>query len=83
MYAAAPMIGGTNAPPELAAASIPPAIAGLKPTLRINGIVNVPVVAVFATAEPDRDPIMPLPITATFAGLPVLVPNIRLAKFKI
>ena len=51
--------------------------------LRINGIVNVPVVAVLATAEPDSDPIIPLPITATFAGLPVLDPNIRLAKFNI
>ncbi len=76
------MIGGTNAPPELAAASIPPAIADGNPDRFINGIVNVPVVAVFATAEPDNDPIIPLLSTATFAGAPTLEPNTRLAKFR-
>jgi hypothetical protein len=49
------MIGGTSAPPELAAASIPAACSGLKPAERMSGIVNVPVVAVLATALPERE----------------------------
>ena len=83
MYAPAPIIGGTNAPPELAAASIPPAIAGLNPVRCIKGMVNVPVVAVFATAEPESEPIMPLLSTATFAGPPALVPKMRRANSRI
>ena len=77
------MIGGTRAPPELAAASIPAAVLGLKPLLCIIGIVKVPVVAVLATALPDRDPIIPLLITATFAGPPRLERNRFLAKLMI
>ena len=73
IYAPAPMIGGIKAPPELAAASIPPDTDRLKPELLISGIVNVPVVAVFATALPDKEPINPLEITATFAGPPGLL----------
>ena len=60
------MIGGINAPPELAAASTPPAVSALKPDDFISGIVNVPVAAVLATALPDSDPIKPLLSTAIF-----------------
>ena len=75
------MIGGTSAPPELAAASIPPAVTGRNPAERIIGIVNVPVVAVFATALPDSDPMIPDETTATFAGPPVRLPkNLRAAS---
>ena len=42
------------------------------------GIVNTPVVAVFATALPDNDPIRPLLNTATFAGPPTVLPRRRL-----
>ena len=83
IYAPAPIIGGTSAPPELAAASIPPATVGRKPVERINGMVNVPVVAVLATALPERDPIIPEEITATLAGPPVLLRKMRRAVFKI
>ena len=80
MYAPAPIIGGTKAPPELAAASMPPATVGLNPELRIIGIVKVPVVAVLATALPESEPIAPLLTTATLAGPPTLERNRRLAK---
>ena len=62
------MTGGMSAPPELAAACTPAAVTGWKPALRIIGMVNVPVVAVLATALPESDPISPLLSTATFAG---------------
>jgi hypothetical protein len=74
------MTGGTSAPPELAAASMPAACSRLKPALRIIGIVNVPVVAVFATALPESEPIKPLLITEIFAGPPGLRPNSRCAS---
>ena len=74
------MTGGIRAPPELAAAWTPAAVTGWKPALRIIGIVKVPVVAVFATALPDSDPISPLLSTATLAGPPGLLPNTRWAK---
>ena len=74
------MTGGMSAPPELAAAWTPAAVTGLKPALRIIGMVNVPVVAVLATALPDSDPIKPLLSTATLAGPPGLRPNTRWAK---
>ena len=69
-----------SAPPELAAACTPAAVTGGNPALRIIGIVNVPVVAVFATALPESDPIRPLASTATLAGPPELRPKIRSAK---
>ena len=62
-------------PPELAAASTPAAMVGLNPALCIIGIVKVPVVAVFATALPESEPIRPLPRTETLAGPPVERPN--------
>ena len=74
------MIGGMRAPPELAAASIPAAVSESNPELFISGIVNVPVVAVLATALPESEPISPLLKTATLAGPPELFLNIRLAK---
>ena len=40
----------------------------------------MPVVAVFATALPDNDPIRPLLSTATLAGPPGLRPNILWEK---
>ena len=69
-----------SAPPELAAACTPAAVTGWKPALRIIGMVNVPVVAVLATALPESDPISPLLSTATFAGPPELRPKTRCAK---
>ena len=51
---------------------MPPASSRLKPAPRIMGIVNVPVVAVLATALPESEPISPLESTATFAGPPTL-----------
>ena len=80
MYAPAPITGGTNAPPDAAAAVIPPAICGLNPTFRIIGMVNVPVVTALATALPESDPISPLPRTDTFAGPPGLPPKTRSEK---
>ena len=74
------MIGGTRAPPELAAASMPAACSRLNPAARISGIVKVPVVAVLATALPDREPIRPLLITATLAGAPRFERKSRIAK---
>ena len=74
------MTGGANAPPELAAASTPPAVSASNPDDFINGIVNVPVAAVLATALPDNEPIRPLLSTAILAGPPVLLRNNRLAK---
>ena len=74
------MTGGISAPPELAAACTPAAATGLNPALRIMGIVKVPVVAVFATALPDSDPINPLLRMATLAGPPGLLPNMRCAN---
>ena len=70
-------MGGISAPPELAAASTPAAVTGLNPELFIRGIVNVPVVAVLATALPDREPMRPLLKTATLAGPPTLLRNKR------
>ncbi len=75
------MIGGIKAPPELAAASTPAADSESNPELFINGIVNVPVVAVLATALPESEPINPLLTTATFAGPPELFLNKFRASF--
>ncbi len=63
--AAAPMTGGIIWPPVEATASTAPAKADGYPRLFISGIVNVPVVTTFATAEPDIVPIAPLERTAT------------------
>ena len=62
---------------------MPPATAGRNPMARISGMVKVPVVAVLATALPERDPIMPDEMTATLAGPPVLLRNMRRAAFKM
>ena len=62
---------------------MPAAISRLKPALRIIGIVNVPVVAVLATALPESEPIRPLESTATFAGPPTLLRNSRRASSTI
>ena len=59
---------------------MPPATVGEKPEFRIMGIGNDPVVTALATAEPESDPINPLPRTETFAGPPGLRPNRRFAK---
>ena len=48
MYAPAPITGGTSAPPDAAAAVIPPATCGEKPAFRIMGMVNDPVVTALA-----------------------------------
>ena len=74
------MTGGTSAPPLAAAAVIPAAMWGLKPELRIIGIVKVPIVTALATALPEREPMSPLPNTATLAGPPGLLPKNRSAK---
>ena len=59
---------------------MPAAVVALNPALRIIGMVNDPVVAVFATALPDSDPIRPLASTATLAGPPGLRPKTACAK---
>ena len=43
-------------------------------------MVKVPVVTALATALPERDPINPLPSTATLAGPPGVPPNTLWAK---
>ena len=68
MKAAAPITGGMICPPVEAAASTAPAKYGLYPVFFIRGMVNAPVVTVFATELPDTDPINPLATTAVIAG---------------
>ncbi len=80
MKAPAPMMGGINWPPVDAAASTPPAMAGLYPILFIKGMVKEPVATVFATALPETDPMKPLEITAIFAGPPTRRPVRAWAK---
>ena len=74
MKAPAPITGGINWPPVLAAASIAPAKNGRKPARFIRGIVNVPVVTTFATALPDSEPINALATAAVLAGPPRVLP---------
>ena len=73
MKAPAPITGGINCPPVDAAASIPAAKRAGKPAFCINGIVMTPVDTVFATDEPDTDPIKPEPKTATKPGPPTIL----------
>jgi len=57
-----------------AEASTPPANSGLYPVRFIRGIVNDPVVTVFATELPEIMPKKQLDTTAALAGPPVVQP---------
>ena len=70
MKAPTPMIGGMICPPVEATASTAPASSGAYPIFFIIGIVITPVVATFATADPEIMPIRPEERTAAFAGPP-------------
>ena len=72
-----------SAPPELAAATTPPAMDGLNPEFLMRGIVKVPVVTVLATALPESEPIRPLATTAIFPGAPLLREKTRPAISRI
>jgi hypothetical protein len=76
MNAPAPIIGGINWPPVLAAASMAAANCGWKPTLFMMGMVRLPVVTTFATALPEREPIKALATAAVLAGPPWVRPAI-------
>ena len=78
--APAPITGGINCPPVEAAASTAAANFAGKPALRINGIVMTPVETVFATEEPDTEPINPEPNTATNPGPPTKRPAAQRAS---
>ena len=80
--AAAPIIGGIICPFTEAAPSIAPALVGDKPVLFIIGIVNVPVVTVFATEDPEIHPVNPHANIAALAGPPLILPTIAKAKSK-
>ena len=80
--AAAPIIGGIICPFTEAATSTAPALTGGKPVFFIIGIVNVPVVTVFATDEPEIKPVNPEAKIAAFAGPPLIFPTKANAKFK-
>ncbi len=80
MNAAAPMMGGMIIPPVEAAASTAPANFGFNPMDFIKGMVNVPVVATLATADPLNDPVNALDNTATWAGPPRLLPAMARAR---
>ena len=69
--AAAPITGGMICPLTDDATSTAPAFSALKPTRRIMGIVNVPVVTTLAMDEPEIRPVMPEATTAAFAGPPL------------
>ena len=64
------MIGGIICPPVDATASTAPASSGEYPIFFIIGMVITPVVATFATADPDIIPISPEEMTAALAGPP-------------
>ncbi len=59
-----------------------PAFSFEKPDFFIIGIVNVPVVTVFAIEEPDIKPVIPEPRIAALAGPPRIFPTIAKAKSK-
>ena len=80
MNAPAPITGGINCPPVLAAASMAAAIRGRNPEPFIIGIVSAPVVATFATALPDSEPIKALATDAVLAGPPRLRLEMRPAS---
>ena len=68
--AAAPMIGGAICPPVEATASTAAAKGRGYPRRIIIGMVKLPVVATFATAEPEIMPKRPLAIVAILAAPP-------------
>ena len=75
MNAAVPITGGMSKPPVVAAATMPPANSELYPLFLMRGIVNVPVAATFAVADPDTMPNSPLAMTAIFGAAPRMPPN--------
>ena len=74
MNAPAPITGGINCPPVDAAASTPAAKREGKPAFCIKGILITPVDTVFATLDPETEPIKPEPITAMKPGPPITLP---------
>jgi len=78
--APAPITGGISWPPVEAAASTPAAKRAGKPAFRINGMVITPVDTVFATLEPETDPIRPEANTATKPGPPTNRPAAQRAN---
>ena len=74
------MIGGKNCPPTEADASTAPATCALKPVRFIKGMVNVPVVTVFAIALPATEPKKPDVTTETFAAPPIERPASDIGK---
>ena len=65
-----------------AATSTAPALMGGKPVFFIIGIVNVPVVTVLATEDPEIIPVRPDASIAALAGPPLIFPTSANAKFK-
>ena len=57
-----------------------PAFSFENPVFFIIGIVNVPVVTVFATDEPEIMPVIPDANIAAFAGPPLIFPTMAKAK---
>lgn len=57
-----------------AATSTAPAFSAEKPTLRMRGMVKVPVVTTLAMAEPEIIPVMADDTTAALAGPPTIWP---------
>ena len=80
--AAAPIIGGIIWPFTDAATSTAPALTAGKPVFFIIGIVNVPVVTVLATEDPEIIPVNPDAKIAALAGPPRIFPTNANAKFK-
>ena len=80
--AAAPITGGIICPLTDEATSIAPAFSFENPVCFIIGIVNVPVVTVLATEDPEIIPVIPDPRIAAFAGPPLVFPTIAKAKSK-
>jgi hypothetical protein len=68
--AAIPITGGIICPPVDAAASTPPAKAGLKTVFIIIGIVRVPVPRTFTTGPPEIVPKVAYPTIAAWADPP-------------
>jgi hypothetical protein len=82
MKAAAPIIGGVICPPEEEQASTAAENLGLYPILFIKGIVKAPVVATFATADPEIVPRNALATTDALAGPPRRCPVREIARSK-
>ena len=80
--AAAPIIGGIICPFTEAATSTAPALTAGSPVLFMMGIVNVPVVTVLATEEPDIKPVRPDARIAALAGPHLSLPTRAKARFK-